>query len=128
VVGIVLVSHSADLARGLADVVGQVAGSELRVEVAGGTPDGRLGTSADLVEAGIERAEHGDGVVVIADLGSSLLTVRHILEHRDGNGHVRLADAPFVEGAIAAAMVASAGGTADEVVAAAEEARGARKL
>jgi PTS hybrid protein len=128
VVGIVLVSHSADLARGLADVVAQVAGTEVAIEAAGGVPDGRLGTSSDLVAAGIRRADRGDGVVIIGDLASSILTARHVLDHLNANGRVRLADAPFVEGAIAAAVVAASGGTVDQVVAAAEDARGARKL
>lgn len=127
-VGIVLVSHSAELARGLADVAGQVAGPDVPIETAGGDPAGGLGTCADLVSAGIARAERGDGVLVIGDLGSSILTVRHILEHLHSNGHVRLADAPFVEGAIAASVVAAAGASLDEVVAAAEGARDARKF
>jgi dihydroxyacetone kinase DhaKLM complex PTS-EIIA-like component DhaM len=54
--------------------------------------------------------------------------VRHILDHLNANGRIRLADAPFVEGAIAAAVVAAAGGTVDEVLAAAEDARDARKF
>ena len=74
----------------------------------------------------IRRADGGDGVVVLGDLGSAILTVRHVLE-RNGNGHVRLVDAPLVEGAVAAAVMASAGATLDDV-AAAEEARGANKL
>ena len=126
-VGIVLVSHSAQLARGLADVVAQVAGGELVVEPAGGAPGGGLGTSADLVTDSIARADRGDGVVVIADLGSSILTVRHLIEH-NGNGHVRLADAPFVEGAIAASVVAAADACLDDVLAAAEGARNAHKF
>src|SRR2546425_891939 len=101
-VGIVLVSHSAELARGLSDLARQVAGPDVRIEAAGGGPDGILGTSGDIVRTAIERADQGDGVVVLCDLGSAILTVRHVLE---GNGHgksVRLADAPLVEGAIAA--------------------------
>ncbi|MDQ6741610.1 MAG: phosphoenolpyruvate--protein phosphotransferase, partial [Candidatus Dormibacteraeota bacterium] len=99
-VGIVLVSHSAELARGLAELAGQVAGREVRIEAAGGGPDGGLGTTGDLVEMAIARADRGDGVVVLADLGSAILTVRSVLEH-DG-ARARLADAPFVEGAVAA--------------------------
>ena len=125
-VGIVLVSHSAALARGLAELLAQVAGGA-PVEPAGGGPDGGLGTDAELVRAAIGRAERGDGVMVLADLGSALLTVRALLEDFPP-GRVRLADAPLVEGAVAAAVVAAVGGTPDEVLAAAEEARGARKL
>ena len=126
-VGIVLVSHSSDLALGLAELAGQVAGPEVRIEPAGGGPDGGLGTSGDVVRGAIRRADSGDGVVVLADLGSSILTVRHFLEE-DGDGHVRLADAPLVEGAVAAAITASVGQPLEAVVQAAEEARGASKL
>src|SRR6202051_4483892 len=107
-VGIVLVSHSYELARGLADLSGQVAGAEVRIEPAGGGPDGSLGTSGDTVRDAIKRADGGQGVVVLADLGSSILPVRHLLEGHP-NGHLRLVDAPFVEGAVAAAGVSAAG-------------------
>jgi phosphoenolpyruvate---glycerone phosphotransferase subunit DhaM len=126
-VGIVLVSHSFELAHGLADLTSQVAGTEVRIEPAGGGPDGSLGTSGDTVRDAIKRADCGQGVVVLADLGSSILTVRHLLEGHT-NGHVRLVDAPFVEGAVAAAVMSAAGQSLDDVVRAAEEARGASKF
>ncbi len=126
-VGIVLVSHSLDLARGLAELTSQIAGTEVHVEPAGGGPDGTLGTSGEDVRHAISRAEGGQGVVVLADLGSSILTVRHLLEGQP-NGHVRLVDAPFVEGAIAAAVMAAAGQNLEDVVRAAQEARGASKF
>ena len=126
-VGIVVVSHSADLAQGVADLASQMAGPAVRIEIAGGGPNGTLGTDDGLVRDAIRRADRGDGVVVLGDLGSAILTIRHVLE-RQSNGHVRLADAPLVEGAVAAAVVASAGCALAEVVVAAEEARGANKL
>jgi phosphoenolpyruvate---glycerone phosphotransferase subunit DhaM len=127
VVGIVVVSHSSDLARGLADLAGQVAGPDVSIEPAGGLPDGSLGTDDDRVREAIKRADRGDGVVVLCDLGSAILTVRHVLE-RSSNGHVVLADAPLVEGAVTAAVVSSAGSSLQDVTRAAEEARGASKL
>ena len=126
-VGIVLVSHSRELARGLADLASQVAGSEVKIEAAGGGPGGSLGTNGDAVREAIARADCGQGVVVLADLGSSILTVRHLLEGKP-NGHVRLVDAPFVEGAVAAAVMSSAGQSLEDVAKAAEEARGASKF
>ncbi len=126
-VGIVLVSHSLELAHGLAELTSQVAGSEVRVEPAGGAPGGSLGTNSDSVREAIARADGGHGVVVLADLGSAVLTVKHVLEGRP-NGHVRLVDAPFVEGAVAAAVMSAAGQSLDEVASAAEGARGARKF
>jgi dihydroxyacetone kinase phosphotransfer subunit len=127
-VGIVLVSHSFELARGLAALASQLAGDEVRVEPAGGGPNGTLGTTDDTVREAIARADRGQGVVVLADLGSSILTVRHLLEEGHGNGHIRLVDAPLVEGAIAAAVMSSAGQSLEDVARAAEEARGASKF
>ena len=127
-VGIVVVSHSTDLARGVKDLAGQVAGPDVRIEAAGGGPDGTLGTEEARVREAIERADQGDGVVVLCDLGSAVLTVRHLLSERNGNGGVVLADAPLVEGAVAAAVMSSAGMDLGDVTSAAEEARGASKL
>ena len=126
-VGIVLVSHSFELARGLADLTSQVAGAEVRIEPAGGGPGGSLGTTGDTVRDAIRRADRGQGVVVLADLGSSILTVRHLLDGHT-NGHVRLVDAPFVEGAVAAAVMSAAGQSLEDVARAAEDARGASKF
>jgi dihydroxyacetone kinase phosphotransfer subunit len=126
-VGIVVLSHSAELARGLVELAGQMAGPEVRIEAAGGGPDGGLGTNEPLVREAIARAQDGQGVAVLADLGSSILTVRLILEDHD-DGDTRLADAPLVEGAVAAAVMASAGGSLDQVLMAAEEARAVGKL
>jgi dihydroxyacetone kinase phosphotransfer subunit len=127
VVGLVLVSHSEDIANGLAELAAQMAGPDVAIQAAGGLPDGGLGTDDDRVRDAIRRAERGDGVVVIGDLGSAILTVRHVLE-RNFNGRVLLADAPLVEGAVSAAVIASTGADVKQVAAAAEEARGVSKL
>ena len=127
-VGIVLVSHSAELAAGAAHLAAQVCGGTVTIVSAGGTDDGDLGTSAAKVARGIAEAEHGAGVVVLPDLGSAVLTVRAVLEDYGEAGSVMLADAPFVEGAVAAAVLAGTGADLAEVVAAAVEARDARKL
>ena len=81
-----------------------MAGSDVRLEPAGGAPDGGLGTDEDLVQRAIVSADQGDGVIVLGDLGSAILTVRHVLERRR-NGQVRLVDAPLVEGTVAAAVL-----------------------
>lgn len=104
-----------------------MAGPEVRIELAGGGPDGGLGTDDALVREAIRRANRGDGVVVLGDLGSAILTIRHVLE-RQSNGHARLVDAPLVEGAVAAAVVASTGCELEDVATAAEAARGAKKF
>lgn len=126
-VGIVLVSHSVRLAEGAADLAAQVGGGTVTVVAAGGTDDGGLGTSAAKVERALRLAEGGAGVLVLPDLGSAVLTVRALLEDLP-DVTVALADAPFVEGAVAAAVTAAAGADLAAVTKAAEEAWHARKL
>src|SRR3954468_18980940 len=127
-VGIVVVSHSVSLAAGVAELASEMAGDAVAIEAAGGRAAGGLGTDEDRVRDAIARAGRGGaGVCVLGDLGSSILTVRSLLERR-ANGHVRLADAPVVEGAVAAAVAASCGIGLEDVVRAAEEARGVHKL
>jgi phosphoenolpyruvate---glycerone phosphotransferase subunit DhaM len=129
VIGIVLVSHSAALAEGLADLVGQVAGEDVRVRPAGGSGDGGLGTDPDRIAAAIRAADSGSGVVVLADIGSAVLSVKAIMAGGDLDAiDVRLADAPLVEGAVAASALAATGADLAAVAAAAEEARVVTKL
>ncbi len=128
IVGIVLVSHSAALAEGAAYLAAQVSGGMVTIVAAGGTDDGDLGTSAAKVERGLREADGGVGVVVLPDLGSAVLTVRAVLEDHGEAASVLLADAPFVEGAVAATVAAAGGADIKAVAAAAEEARHVRKL
>ena len=128
-IGIVLVSHSAALAEGLSDLVGQVSGEDVRVRPAGGSGDGGLGTDPDRIAAAIRDADTGSGVVVLVDIGSAVLSVKAILAGGDVGGiDVRLADAPLVEGAVAASVLAATGADLAAVAAAAEEARDVAKL
>jgi dihydroxyacetone kinase phosphotransfer subunit len=128
-VGIVLVSHSVALAEGTAELAGQIGGGTVLVVPAGGTDDGGIGTSEAKVRRAIIAANAGAGVLVLPDLGSSVLTVRVLLsEPGELPALVVLADAPFVEGAVAATVAAAVGGDIKAVLAAAEEARNARKL
>ena len=105
-VGIVLVSHSAELAAGAAHLAGQVSGGTVTIIAAGGTDDGDLGTSAAKVEHALGQAESGAGVVVLPDLGSAVLTVRAVLEnHNDATSgqHVTVSAAgPDAREAVAA--------------------------
>ncbi|HEX4817213.1 MAG TPA: phosphoenolpyruvate--protein phosphotransferase [Nonomuraea sp.] len=123
-VGLVLVAHSAGLAAEAVALVRGIAGAETPVAAAGGTDDGGLGTSLDLIDGAVRAVDQGDGVVLVPDLGSSVLTARLVEEP----GRVVVADVPFVEGAIAAAVAAGAGAALADVLAAAEEARTFRKL
>jgi len=129
-VGLVLVSHSAMIADGLAEFVAQVAGPEVAIVAAGGGPDGTLGTDGGKVLDGLRSVASGAGAVVLMDLGSSVLSVRAALQELEPaeSESIVVVDAPFVEGAIAAGVIASTGASRDEVAAAALEARGTSKL
>ena len=127
--GIVLVSHSAGIAEGLAAMAAEVAGDEVRIFAAGGGPDGTLGTDGGRVAEAVREADAGAGVVILADIGSAVLSVRAVLNDGMADGvEAVLADAPLVEGAIAAAVTASVGGNREAVRAAAEDAWNVRKL
>ena len=127
--GLVLVSHSSLIADGLRDMVGQVAGEDVPVATAGGTEDGRLGTSAPRIADAIRSTfEHGaDATLVLLDLGSAALSLELALEELDpaDRARVRVSDAPLVEGAVLAAVQASVGASLDEV---AEAAAGAASM
>jgi dihydroxyacetone kinase phosphotransfer subunit len=119
-VGLVVVSHSRALGEAAADLGREVLqGGQVRVEVAAGLDDGSLGTDATAVLAALERAEQGDGVVVLMDLGSAVLSAELALDllDEDARGRVVLSPAPLVEGLVAA-CVAAAGGADREAVAA----------
>ncbi|MEV3859149.1 dihydroxyacetone kinase phosphoryl donor subunit DhaM [Streptomyces sp. NPDC050095] len=132
-VGVVLVSHSRDVAEAVARLAAGLAGggATAPVAAAGGTEDGGLGTSAERISAAAAEVDRGSGVAVLVDLGSAVLTVKALLAEDLEDGGLpdgtRLADAPFLEGAVAAVVSASAGADLDAVVAAAEEAYTYRK-
>ena len=129
-VGLILVSHSAKLAEGLADLLSQVAGPTVPIVTAAGAVDGSLGTDGGAVLGALQRAAADGGAVVLVDLGSSVLAVRAALAELSDEelAHVAVADAPLVEGAVSAAVAASTGCTLEEAVRAAEEARVVAKL
>jgi dihydroxyacetone kinase phosphotransfer subunit len=126
-VGLVVVSHSAKAAEGICEVAAQMA-TDASIEPAGGDSDGGLGTSVDRIQAAIEAADDGDGVVVLVDLGSAVMNAELAVEMSEGS-EVRIADAPVLEAAVNAAVEAtSKKATLDSVLEAAEEARDYRKL
>ena len=124
-VGLVLVSHSPDLVRGLRDLLLQME-PDVPVGVAGGTEEGEIGTSLDLINAAFDTADRGDGAIVLYDLGSAQMTAEAALEFLDEDLQERrlLVDAPLVEGALAAAGAAGGGAGVAEVAAAARAAGG----
>jgi len=126
VVGIVIVSHSAKLAEGVAELARGMAGPDVRLAATGGLelPDQPLGTDAALVLRAVEQVYSDDGVLVLMDLGSAVLSAEMALEQLppERRAHVALCEAPLVEGALAAAVQARLGSALEQVAA---EARGA---
>jgi phosphoenolpyruvate---glycerone phosphotransferase subunit DhaM len=116
-VGLVVVSHSAKVAEGVVELAGQMAPT-VRLRAAGGTDDGGMGTDATLIAEAIAAADDGDGVLVMVDLGSAVLSAQVAIEEmveEELRGRVRIAEAPVVEGAVVAAIQANTGSTLDEV-------------
>ena len=122
-VGIVIVSHSPDVARGAADMVRQMVGEEVPLAHCGGDPDGGLGTSVEAIIAAIDLAWSEAGVAVFVDLGgaetNSEMAIEMLGEER--RDKVIICNAPIVEGAVIAATEASGGASLDVVRATAEE-------
>ena len=127
---VVIVSHSAEIAAGLAELVGQVAGPDVPVVTAGGAVDGSLGTDGGKVLSLLQAAAVDGGAVVLVDLGSSVLSVRAAVAELDEDelARISVADAPLVEGAVAAGVALSTGCSHVEAARAAEEARNVGKL
>lgn len=117
-VALVIVSHSEQLAAGVVELAAQMA-RDVALRAAGGTDDGRIGTSFDKVnDAVTELRAAGHDVAILSDLGSATMTVESVLDFLDDDelAHVRFADGPLVEGAVAAAVTAQIGGDLATVV------------
>ena len=129
-VSMVLVSHSRQLAEGVRELAAQMTQGKVKIAVAGGTADGRLGTDATAILGAIEEVRGLEGVLVLVDLGSAVLSTQMAIEQLpDGNGgRVLLSNAPFVEGAVIAAVEASIDSDLDAVAAAALGAREMEKV
>lgn len=115
-VGIVIVSHSEKIAEGVKEVAEQMV-PEVKIYSAGGTDDGRIGTDAMKISAAIENAFDKDGVILLFDLGSSLMNAEMAIEFLDEDikSKVEIIDAPLVEGTIVAAVYASMNKTIEEI-------------
>lgn len=123
-VGLLIVSHSQKIAEGICELAAQMA-SDVDLLPAGGTDDGGIGTSFEKIQTGIEGADTGDGLLILTDLGSAVMTAESVLEFLDEDQQQRirlLPGVPLVEGAIAAAVSAQTGAELDAVARAAETA------
>ena len=129
-VGIVIVSHSLKVADGIREMALQMANPDQKIIAAGGTDAGGIGTDAVKILNAINEADDGDGVVLLVDLGSAVLSAEVAMEMLEEivRERVRIADTPILEGSISAVVEASIGSPLEAVVATAEEAREINKL
>ncbi len=122
-VGIVIVSHSPEVARGTADMVRHMVGSEVRLAWCGGNSDGGLGTDVAAITAAIDEVFGPAGVALLVDLGgaetNSEMAIELLAESR--RDRVVICNAPIVEGEFMASVEAAGGASMDRVRATAEE-------
>jgi len=129
-VGIVLVSHSPKIAKGILELITQMAPNYEQVVACGGTSEGEIGTDPAAIMTGIEQVNKGDGVVILVDIGSAIMSAEMALDLLEGDtlSNIIVADGPIVEGGLNAAVSASIGSCFEDVVAAIEDARTLSKL
>lgn len=129
-IGIVIVSHSAKISEGVSELADQMTQQRVRVVPAGGVDDETIGTNAERIYSAIEQADSGDGVLVLLDLGSAVMSAQMAVEMlpEGQQAQVQLSEAPLVEGAIIAAVEASLGHDLQKVKEAAEAACTMQKL
>src|SRR5579859_5332519 len=123
-VGLVMVSHSARLAEGVAELAGQMAQGKVAIAVAGGTSEGALGTSVEKIMSALHEADGPDGILVLLDLGSAVMATEMAVEAftQESQHPVVISPAPLVEGAVIAAVEASIGNSLQDVAEAAASA------
>jgi dihydroxyacetone kinase phosphotransfer subunit len=121
-VSLLIVSHSAQLAAGVKEFADQVTQGAVKICAVGGAADGSLGTSIDQIRAGLDDVASPDGVLVLVDFNSAVMSVEVALEDRS-QAPVMISDAPLVEGAYLAAVEAAVGASLEETAAAALRAR-----
>lgn len=115
-VGIVLISHSSKIVEGLNAIIRQVI-KEVPIEMAGGTDENDIGTSIEKIQQAIDRANKGQGVVLFYDIGSAKMNAEMAIDMTEADD-VRIAEAPLVEGAYAAAVESGMAKNIEEVAAA----------
>jgi len=129
-IGVVLVSHSEYIAKGLRDLVNEMNDGSVPVVAAGGADGGRIGTSAIRIQEAIESLEECEHILVYADLGSSILSAETAMDIIDEDlaDKVEIVDAPIVEGALAGVVQAVISDDVDEVIRVSEEAAKVHKI
>ena len=125
-VGIVIVSHSQKLAEGVVEISKMMA-ANAPIAAAGGLEDGSLGTSYEKILAAVEKVYSADGVMILMDMGSAVMTTEMVLEDLE-KPNVKMIDCPLVEGAVLAAVESIGGKSLEEISQRMEEARTMKKF
>ena len=113
-VGFVIVSHSKKLAEGVLDLTRMMA-PDAKIAAAGGMEDGSFGTSFEKIRNAIEEVYSEDGVIVLMDMGSAVMTTEMVIETMEGK-KIRMADCPVAEGAVTGTVDARIGMGIDEIL------------
>jgi dihydroxyacetone kinase phosphotransfer subunit len=121
-VGVLIVSHSSKVAAGALELATQMAGADLAIAAVGGTPSGEIGTDPEAIRDALHQVLTPDGVIILVDLGSAVMSAEAVVEAAGVQNQVVIANAPLVEGAVIAALEASLGKGLVAVVTAAEAA------
>lgn len=106
-VGLVIVSHSDSLAKSVVELT-KIMASNAQIASAGGLEDGSFGTSFEKIKTAIESVYTDDGVLVLMDMGSAVMTTEMVIEMLEDK-KVEMVDCPLVEGAVVASIDAAAG-------------------
>ncbi len=126
-VSLVLVSHSKEIADGLKKLLGEMQ-PEVSIAAAGGEEDGGIGTNAEVIARAVEEVYTEKGTVILFDLGSALLNAELAIELAGEEQNVRIADAPMIEGGLAAVVEAGFGSSVEKTAEAAEKAYEMKKI
>ena len=122
-VNILIISHSLKIAEGTKELADEMKQADIKIEIIGGTNEGKMGTDADQIENKLKNLECQDGIVVLADLGSAVMSFNMVKEclPETRQNKIKLANAPLVEGAVLGAVEASLGKSLEEVLAGIEK-------
>lgn len=125
-VGFVVVSHSCKLAEGVVDLTKMMA-PDVPIVAAGGMEDGSYGTSFEKIHNAVEEVYSEDGVIILMDMGSAVMTAEMVIEAMDGM-KIQMADCPVAEGAVAGTVSSRIGMTMEEILRDLEEIGTQKKL
>lgn len=125
-VGFVIVSHSAKLAEGVADLARMMA-KTVPIVPAGGLEDGSFGTSFEKISNAIDQVYSDDGVILLMDMGSAVMTAEMVIESMEGR-KIAMADCPIAEGAVTGTVSAESGSSLEEILEDLEQVGAQKKL